>query len=368
MIQRNLKALSPGFYPDTYPDVQPSSRPRPIVVAVVSVLLLMATLHCALSVFWLNYSYVDLRLYIAGTAPMPYQGRIGMMPILQAAQNSPRFVDLAKKVDDNRHLRHKRFPFEPISALKLASLIAGTVALLLTTALALFYGLKRFPNFWWLPPTLMLAMLYITEAARYEVTLWYPWDLPHAFLFGAACLLIFEGLWIPVFLVFLIDLPVRETAIFLMPLSFGVAWVRGQHRQAIAVSIAMLGVWIPFRIWILHRYAANLSTEMGLHLGENLHNVVNPSHWPQMLSAFGFLLIPLIMGNRLLKPSQRAFMLAAVPCLIVTSGYGVWAETRIFGEWLLPAAVLATAEIDRLFITRRSATLDLPLAEASRVA
>jgi hypothetical protein len=61
-------------------------------------------------------------------------------------------------------------------------------------------------------------------------------------------------------------------------------------------------------------------------------------------------------------------MLAALPCLIVTLGYGVWAETRIFGEWLLPAAVLATAEIDRLFIARSSSAHDLPLAETSRVA
>ncbi len=329
--------------------------PRPASVAIVAVLLLFAAIHCASSIFWTNYSYIDLKLYTAGTAAMPYQGRIGMMPLLQAAERSPGFVALAQKIDANRHLRHKRYTFETITAQKLASFLAGTVALILTVAVALFYGLRRFPTFWWLPPTLLLVMLYITQAARYEVTLWYPWDLPHALLFGSACLLILEGAWIPVMLLFLVDLPIRETAIFLVPLTLCVAWVRNQRKQGLVLAVLMLAAWIPFRSYILHRFAANPATEMGLHIGENFHNVVNPSHWPQMLSAFGFLLLPLILGNRLLTPSQRAFLLGALPCLIVTLGYGMWYETRIFGEWLLPGAVLLTAEADRLFIARSSA-------------
>jgi len=98
--------------------------------------------------------------------------------------------------------------------------------------------------------------------------------------------------------------PVRETAIFLLPLTLAVAWTRNQRKQGLILAVLMLAAWIPFRSYILHCFAANPATEMALHLHENLFNIVNPSHWPQMLSAFGFLLLPLILGNRLLSPAQ----------------------------------------------------------------
>ena len=112
----------------------------------------------------------------------------------------------------------------------------------------------------------------------------------------------------------------------------------------------MLAAWIPFRFYIQHRFAGNFS-ELGIHYKGVL---TNPTHWPQVASAFGFMLIPMCMGNRLLSRPQRAFMLGALPCLLVTLNFGVWPETRIFGEWLLPAAVLMTAEVYQRFIPREA--------------
>jgi hypothetical protein len=153
-----------------------------------------------------------------------------------------------------------------------------------------------------------------------------------------------EGAWLPVLLLFLIDLPVRETGIFLVCVCITVGWARGQLNQALLVSGLMLAAWIPFLIYVRHRFAANAS-ELGVHYNSTLHVLLNPVHWPQIAGAFGFLLVPMCLGNRLLSRPQRAFMLGALPCLLVTLGFGVWPETRIFGEWLLPAAVLLTAEI-----------------------
>jgi hypothetical protein len=266
-----------------------------------------------------------------------------MMPVLQMAERSPRFVALANKLDANRKARFKRYTIETISPEKLASVFAGMLSLLSAVAVTAYYGWRRFSEIWCLPPGLLLAMLYVTQAARYEVTLWYPYDLPHLFLFGSACLLVLEGLWIPVFLLFLLDLPVRETAIFLAAVSVAVAWVRGERAKGITVGIAMAAAWFAFRLYIKHRFAGIALNEAGVHV-ENLRNVLNPSHWPQMMSAFGFLLIPLYLWHRWLSGAQRAFLVGMLPCLAVTLAYGVWSETRIFSEWLMPAAVLLTAE------------------------
>jgi hypothetical protein len=313
-------------------------------------LLLLATIHCAASLFFVNYSYLDLKAYANGSERMPYQGRMGMMPVLRLAERSPEFLAMTARVDRSL-AAHKRSAFKSVSVEELASMIAGLVSLLAAVSVAAVYGWKRFRPAWWLPPALLLGMLYVTQSARYETTLWYPYDLPHAALFGTACVLLMEGGWMPVLLLFLADIPMRETGIFLVPVCLAVGWARGQMRQAAIVSALMLAAWIPFRLYVRHRFAANPS-ELGIHWHSTLEVILNPLHWPQIASAFGFLLVPLCLANAVLSRAQRAFMAGALPCLLVTLGFGVWPETRIFGEWLLPAAVLLTAEAMAIFPPR----------------
>ncbi len=328
--------------------------PGRVSVAVGIVLLTLATLHCALSLFFVNHSYLDLKAYAAGTERLPYQGRIGMMPVLHLAERSPGFVALTAKID-RILVTHEQSAFKNISVEELACLFAGILSLLVSVAVATIYGLKRFRAAWWLPPALLLGMLYVTQGARYETALWYPYDLPHAAIFGTACVLVLEGAWVPVLLLFLVDLPVRETGIYLVAVSLMVGWARGQLKQAAVVSALMIAAWIPFHIYIKHRFAANPS-ELGLHFKTALAMIHSPVSWPQIASAFGFLLIPMCLASGVLSRTQRAFMVGALPCLLVTLGFGVWPETRIFGEWLLPAAVLLTAEAMEMFPPRARLT------------
>jgi O-antigen ligase len=137
-----------------------------------------------------------------------------------------------------------------------------------------------------------------------------------------------------------VDLPVRETSLFLVAVLFAVAWARGQRKQAIAWPAALCLLWLP-----LHFYAAGNGTEEGIHLKDNMIILLNPVHWPQIASALGFLMIPLILARRRLSKVQQAFLLGAAPCIVVTLAFGKWIETRIFNEWLLSAAVLLATEI-----------------------
>lgn len=326
------------------------ASPSRVSLIVGIVLLVLASVHCVASIFFVNYSYLDLKAYAAGAERMPYQGRMGMMPVLRMAEQSQGFVALAAKI---AHLMssHGHSAFKDMTPEILACILAGVASLLLSVSVAMVYGIKQNRQVWWLTPTLLLAMLYVTQGARYETTLWYPYDLPHAALFGTACILIMEGAWVPVLLLFLLDVPMRETSIFLVFVCLAVGWARGQMRQAGIVSGLMIAAWIPFRFYVQHRFAGNPS-ELGLKYHTLLATIVSPIHWPQIASAFGFLLIPMCLGNRLLSRTQRAFMLGAMPGLLVTLAFGVWPETRIFGEWLLPASVLLTAEAMVLFPPR----------------
>jgi hypothetical protein len=343
VLTRHPHRETPLTSPKAPPVDAPGYKPRRAHLVIGILLLVLATIHCAASIFFVNYSYLDLKAYAAGTEKLPYQGRIGMMPFLQLAENSPKFTAIAAQIDETLRGHHKRSSFQNITPEVLACMVMALLSLAVSVTVAVFYGIKRFAALWWLPATLLLAMLYVTQGARYESALWYPYDLPHAALFGTACIFILEGAWIPALLIFFIDIPVRETSIFLVSVTLVVAWARNQRRQGLILAALMLAAWIPFRLYVGHRFAAN-PTETGIHISFILNTIIHPIQWPQTATAFGFLLVPLIFFNRLLSRTQRAFLLGAAPGILVTLAFGVWSETRIFGEWLLPAAVLLTAE------------------------
>jgi len=61
---------------------------------------------------------------------------------------------------------------------------------------------------------------------RATTNYWYPYDLPHAALFGMAALFALEELWLPMLLCFGLDVPTRETSLFLVILAGALVWVR----------------------------------------------------------------------------------------------------------------------------------------------
>lgn len=311
--------------------------------SIVYGLLLLAAIHCTLSMFCTNYSYLSLTAYASGSEQMPYQGRVAMMWVLRLAQRVPAITVAAHAIDHNLQSHHKNSRLVGLTPEKLVCMVVGLASMLTLTCAAIWYGHRRFRKLWWLPATLTLVMFYVTYAARYETTLWYPYDLPHYAVFGVACLAIFEGSWWPVILLFAIDTPIRETAIYLAPVSFAVAWARGDKKQGALLAAAMVALWIPFRLYVNHAFAHN-GSETGIHYHRLRDSLLSPMHWPQTASAFAFLLIPLWWGRNRLSRVQRNFLSAALLCILATLGFAVWSETRVFDEWILAMAVLMTAE------------------------
>ena len=323
----------------------------------ICVVLFLASIHCTVSMFCTNYSYLNLTAYESGTEEMPYQGRVAMMWFLRAAKHSSGITVAAHAIDNDLRTRHKHSALIGLTSEKLVCMGVGFASMLMMTCAAIWYGHRRFRQFWWLPATLMLTMFYVTYAARYETALWYPYDLPHFAVFGIACLAILEGAWWPVIILFVIDLPIRETAIYLTLVSFAVAWARGEKKKGACVAGSMFALWIPFRLYVTHAFAHN-GSETGVHYHRLRESVINPMHWPQTLSAFGFLLIPLWWGRKRLSKVQRYFLLGTIPCLLATLAFAVWSETRVFDEWILPMAALVTAECVTWFSDDRAARGD----------
>ena len=328
----------------------PTKNPR--TRWLIYVLFFFACVHCARSIFVVNVSLLNLSSYEAGAESMPFQGRVGMMPLLRWAHQDHALQRAAVFFDRSlRNTPHMQNPPEPYTPEKLFCMLTGIASIMAMTWFALRFGRRHLQELWWAPGVLTLTMLYVTYAARYEAQFWYPYDLPHFAIFGIACLCILEDAWIPALLLFFLDLPLRETSIYLAPLVLAVGYAIGRLRRATLVAGIMLVTSLVVRAVISHRFAHNPS-DTHIHWLGMARSIGNPLHWPQIASAFGFLALPLYLGRRLLSRVQRIFLVGALPCLAVTLLFGIWYETRIWDEWTLPAAVLLSSQLSALFVSR----------------
>lgn len=300
------------------------------------ILLLCATTHCALSIFYVNTSYLDLHTYAHGTAPEPFQRRFLMVPVLRWAESNHILQAAATRYGANVPQP------EPMSAAKLACIL---LSLLLLNAFGL-WTIRASPHLsiqhWWLLWSLLIAILYASYATRYEQPLWYPYDIPHLVLFGVATVFLLTDRPWPFVLAFAIDSPMRETSAFLLPLALLVQFRSKSWRFAI---VACFTLWIISRLIALHLYPN------GPHSWNTLHwyTMIKPWHLPQLFSIAGFLWLPVWLGVKYLNHQERIALYGATAMIFLTFFFATWNETRAWSEWSVLFAILAAVQLERSF-------------------
>jgi hypothetical protein len=319
---------------------------------LILVLLLLAGAHCTLAIFYDNASYVDLKMYAAGRALNPFQERVAMVPLLRLAGQSPHLQRVAAFMDaHDRRYTGRGGPgcSEPYNAEKLACVVVGLLSMMAALAVLAAVGLRHMRRIWWMPAACALAILYVSYAARYEQNFWYPYDLPHMLLFGTASLAILTGRPRLLLLCFALDLPFRETSIFLIPLTVSFLQQGWKRRQVLTLATAMLLAWAIVRVLVVHRFGHNPS-QAGAHVLINLRSLLLPLNWPAFASVLGFLLLPVWLGRRYLSASMQWFLWATLPGLAAMLWFGIWSESRVALEWTMPYALLAATECHAAFL------------------
>jgi hypothetical protein len=299
-------------------------------------ILICATTHCVLSIFYVNTSYLNLQRYAAGTEREPFQRRYLMVPILHWAESNHQLQSAAARYGVNVPQP------EPMSAAKLACIL---ISLILVNAFGLWsirISTQLSIRQWWLLWALMLAVLYTSYAARYEQPLWYPYDIPHLVVFGIATVFVLTNRPLPFVVAFAIDAPLRETSIFLIPLALLVHL----RSKAWRISIAICSV-----LWIFSRLLAQRLYPTGAHEWNSLHwySEIKPWHLPQLFSIAGFLWLPVWLGVKYLTRSERMALYAATAMILFTFFFATWNETRAWSEWTILFAILAAVELERSF-------------------
>jgi hypothetical protein len=312
--------------------------------------LFLAAIHCVRSDFFVNESGgINWQGYAAGEIQMPFQGRVGMIPVLRWAEHSPVMVRGAAKYESMMIVASKYS--EPISVEKFTSLAVGTFSLLLLLGYCVWYSRRRGFQPWWLPGLLMLLILTVTLTMRSEHNVWTPYDLPHTALFGIAVICAFESEWIPMLLLFAFDVPLRETSIYLLAVSVPMSWIAWKNEKSrnlrVSLMAAVMGAyWLAWRVAIMRRFVNN-PNDTGLHLGANIHELLFPHHWPQMFSVGAYLIVFIWLERRRLQEKERLLLWCTLITAPVTVLFGRWGETRIWLEWTLPWALLAAREVEQ---------------------
>jgi hypothetical protein len=266
----------------------------------------------------------------------PFQRRFLMVPVLHWAESNHLLQAAANRYGINVHQP------EPMSAAKLACILVSLVLMnafgLWTTRASRQLGIRH----WWLLWAMMLAILYVSYAARYEQTLWYPYDIPHLVVFGMATIFILTNRPAAFVAAFAIDAPIRETSVFLLALAFAVEVRSKSWRIAIACGAV---IWGATRIAAMRLYSNGAHEWNGLRW----YNQIKPWHLPQLFSIVGFLWLAVWLGVRYLNSRERAALYAATAMILLTFFFATWNETRAWSEWTVLFAVLSATQLERSF-------------------
>ena len=305
--------------------------------------LVCATTSCVLSIFYVNTSYLDLSRFANGTERQPFQRRILLVPFVRWAQSNSLLQRLALRFGQNIPQP------EPMTAAKLGCVILGILMLAVfgywTTLVAERLSIRNR----WLVWAIILVILYVSYGARYEQTLWYPYDIPHLVLFGIASTFILTDQPLAFVPALLVDAFARETSLYLIVLAVA---VHQKSRKWLITAAASLSVWVVAHIIAIHLYPTGAHEWNGLRW----YAMLKPWHLPQLLSIVGYMWFPVWLSWGRFAGKERRALLSATTLMLLTFPFATWNETRVWSEWTALFAVLSAIAIERSLVVVQQAT------------
>ncbi|GGG92533.1 hypothetical protein GCM10011586_04060 [Silvibacterium dinghuense] len=306
---------------------------------MVWLLLVMAALCIGRAAVSQNTNYIDLGDYAHYQAKQPFQSRLLMVPVLRAAEGSHGFA----QVYDTLFRKTVDSPAD------LAVMLTDSLCLLLLlwATAALRRGFTPEARTSWLAPLVMLLVMALTYVVRYEQRFTMPYDFLSVLLYTVGLVAIVRRQGWLLLLVLLAGIPNRETAVFLVPVWMWLEWRDGRKASAAVYGLLGLVIAIGWRLWIAH-FLHTGQAQYEWPFRNNLTSMFVPVHWPQLLSVFGYLALPMWMLRREVRDERlRAMWVATVPFLAAALIVGVWRETRIFGELSALVAVTFAIQLEQ---------------------
>jgi hypothetical protein len=303
------------------------------------VILVFAALQIGRAAVSQNTYYIDLHQYAHMAVRPPFQNRILMAYVLAAVEHNRWFLAL----------HHSLFSRTVDDPLDLASMLVNCacLVLLLPITVALRRAFAPPPASSWLAPALMLLVVAFTFVVRYEQRWTFPYDFPSMLFFnlGLWAVLARRG-WL-LSIVLAAAIPNRESVLFLVPAWFWLEWRERRRVTALVYSAIGAAVYVAWYLEI-KRILHTPKMPYDFPWAINLHSLMVPTHWPQLVSVFGFLAIPMwLLRGYVTDPRLKALWLSLTPFGLAAVIVGIWYETRIFGELSSLAALTFALQLER---------------------
>ena len=330
--------------------------PSALVIAALQVLV---AVHFAVAYIDGTNSWIDLPKYVAGTERLPFQFRALTAWIMHAAVQLPGMALLAS------HASKKMA--DPLM-ITWAGLVMLAVFWMLHSARKAAQTVFTDPVIaQWLALTFMVPLYIDYEALGNGYRLSYAYDLPSLALFNACFVAILSGSRLRMIVLFALATLSRETSIYLLPifLLYACADTGGNLRREFIRTLpwaaSMAVVWVLSKAALTMMYGGNTLERqashipgpvpgMELQLSQNLHALLNPLQWPDLLSSVGWLWLPVFAFWRRLEDKRlKAAIACSTPAVaLIMLFVGRITEPRVFGEltilfWLASLTLLRAA-------------------------
>jgi len=361
-----------------------SRRKSSLARAALRFLYLLMTVQFIGCYLFLVHPYIDFFRFAHGYERLPFQTRLLLAPLFRWALESPFMLRHASSWSADNYF----FPrgIGPGGVLELyldlpCVLIAGWATL------RIYQAASRRQLLGWLVYPFFLVLCTVTYILHAVQNFRFVYDLPSLMFFALGLYLIyFRKSTLLLVALFAVATWNRETTLLLVPFFLLSACVRApsatapplrsdalslvpsplpsrfQWRRALEPSVAipaalMLAYWTAWHFFVFHLFRSNVS-EYYPRLSWNWTYLSHLRYYPQLLSAFGYLLPFLILFRRKIPDPQLRIWIWAIPVwYALMTIWGLLVETRIFGE-LLPfitcAAILIAEEALTTAVERNS--------------
>ncbi len=338
--------------------------------AALLLLAVLAAVQFVGSYIYLEFPWVNLRLWEDGSERLPFQTRLLLAPLYRWVDHAAWAQVYAAKLARNVYFFPPPRGVNPGLVLEFAIgvvcvLISGWVALRIYEA-ATRRGLLRplvYPIF-----LALCVMLYIVHTVQ---NFRYVYDMPSLLVFALGFYVIYFRK--PLFwfmLLFAVGTLNRETTLLLLPF-----WALGQvlgpegrirWRGLLGVPVwgpvlAMSLYWAAWHRLVFGLFGANPS-EYFPRFAFNLYCFGRLRYWPQLAAAFAYLWPFLFAYRRQVRdPLLRAWLLMLPVWYAFMFEWAIVTETRVFGElapFLAPVVALIAEEVFAARVLNLDANLD----------
>jgi hypothetical protein len=318
------------------------------------------------SYIYLEWDYVDVRLWERGYAHLPFQTRLLLAPLYQWFAAQPWAIRTASRfARDNTYF----FP-RGLTPEMMLEFFLGIACVLFSgwVAVRIYAGATRRNVLRSLVFPLFLVLCTLTYIVHTVQNFRFVYDMPSLAFFSLGFYLIYTRkpvLWF--ILLFAVATLNRETTLLLLPFwvlsqsldeNGRLAWRRMIRWQVLVVVLPLGLYWIAWHHLVYGIFSTNPS-EYYSRLSLNLKCFTRIRYWPQLASAFAFLW-------PVTDPQLKAWLWLLPVWYAVMMVWAVLTETRVFGE-LMPilapmAALIAEEALLLRFQQHRASAIQLVAA------